>query len=363
MVILDISKLSDFLTRGAIYALGNDRFCVGWESSHLAPEAVTFRFLYPEFFFDAADESDWLPRNQAIVDRATLEQALRDYLAQSEDSPPSAWQTTREAFLAQFTALKDLIARGVISKGVPYGQLQATIAVDPTWIARRLQTALREGKSASLYGIWNGTDGLIGCSPERLCEYDGETRILTAEAVAGTTPLKGYEPGALFNDSKAVQEHSLVIDDLVDRLSDLGKVEIGSTREYQVPGLVHLKAPLRVAVGEKEISLNEVVRRLHPTAALGVYPRNEAGRAWLRDADRCLPRWRFGAPFGISQASNQQSGTEVSFSCLVSIRNVQWRGQDVRINAGCGVVESSQLEGEWQECLAKIQSIRNLLDL
>ncbi len=360
----DIPKLSDFLARGAIYALGDDRFCIGWESAQIALESpAPFRFLSPEFFFGSADENNWLPRNQAIVHRETLAQALSVWLAQSEDDPTCEWQATREAFLTQFNALKDLIGRGAVSKGVPYGQLQGLLPVNPTWVARRLQTALREGTSASLYGLWNGSQGLIGCSPERLCEYDGETRILTGEAVAGTIPLQGYKPGALFDDGKAVQEHSLVVDDLVDRLSGLGPVQVGPTQEYQVPGLVHLKAHLRVEIRQGGLTLEEVVRRLHPTAALGVYPRTAAGRAWLKEADRGLPRWRFGAPFGVSQAGSQGSATEGNFSCLVAIRNVQWRAQDVRINAGCGVVESSQLEGEWQECLAKIQSIRNLLDL
>lgn len=352
-----IPELAEFLTCGSIYALDHNRFSVGWGSGRQTP-ASGISFFHPQFF-PALDDNESAPENQAVIDRTSLEQALRSYLQSDSPAPALMWQATHDAFVEQFVALKELLSRGSLSKGVPYGQLQTSTAVDPTWIARRLQQALQNGTAAHLYGYWNRDEGLIGCSPERLCEYAAESKVLSTEAVAGTIPQEGYEPGALLDDHKAVQEHSLVVEDLTERLSDLGTVEVGRTCEYQVPGLVHLQAPLRVHVQRQEISMAEVVDRLHPTAALGVYPRNQAGRAWLRDADRRLPRWRFGAPFGVSE----QSETGASFSCLVAIRNVQWRGHDVRISAGCGVVESSQLEGEWQECLAKIQSIRNLLDL
>ena len=194
--------------------------------------------------------------------------------------------------------------------------------------------------------------------------YGSDTQVLSTEAVAGTRTLESYEPGILLNDANAIREHSLVIEDLAERLRDLGAVEIGTTDECQVPGLVHLKTPLRVRVHRTPISMREVVQLLHPTAALGVYPRNAAGQAWLQEADRRLPRWRFGAPFGVSYRRDAGNfDGNLDFSCLVAIRNVQWRGERICISAGCGVIESSELEWEWQECLSKIQSIKSLLDL
>jgi menaquinone-specific isochorismate synthase len=267
-------------------------------------------------------------------------------------------------FSQQFSALKGLIDRGEILKGVPYSQIRASATVSPSWIAARLHAALRKESATYLYGTWSEAEGIIGCTPERLCYYEQDTQVVTTEVVAGTKTLESYHYGALLNDPKAIREHTLVIEDLSERLSEFGAVEIGTTDECQVPGLVHLKTPLRVLVRRASISLRDVVQRLHPTAALGVYPRNSAGRAWLQEADRQLPRWRFGAPFGVSFSRDpENSRVNAGFSCLVAIRNVQWRGKLLCINAGCGVIESSQLEWEWQECLAKIQSIRNLLDL
>jgi menaquinone-specific isochorismate synthase len=264
-------------------------------------------------------------------------------------------------FVEQFHSLKNLIARGQTLKGVPYGQTKAIETIGPRWIARRLLAALRNGNEGHLYGYWNDRQGIIGCSPERLCQYDAATGSLTTEAVAGTLSVAKFQSGALLNDTKALREHTLVIDDLRERLSNLGTVEVGATGECPIAGLVHLKTPLRVYVQNERVSMEEIVRHLHPTAALGVYPRNQVGHAWLKESDRRLPRWRFGAPFGISYGC--EDAASLGFSFLVAIRNVQWQGQDLRINAGCGVIESSQLECEWQECLSKIRAIRGLLDL
>jgi isochorismate synthase EntC len=234
-------------------------------------------------------------------------------------------------------------------------------AVGPEWIARRLLRTLETGRPGYLYGLWNSRTGILGCSPERLCTYTTESNILTTEAVAGTMTLSRYHARDLLQDEKAMREHGLVIDDLRERLSQLGPVTAGETSEYQITELVHLRTPLQVSLQSGATSMMEMVRYLHPTAALGVYPRNVAGYHWLETCDQHLPRWRFGAPFGIYQSfpAIGQSG----YSFLVAIRNVQWQDTDVRINAGCGVIASSRLDDEWAECLSKIEAIKNLLDL
>lgn len=45
---------------------------------------------------------------------------------------------------------------------------------------------------------------------------------------------------------------------------------------------------------------------------------------------------------------------------MVAIRNLQYRGGQLEIWAGCGVVPQSRYECEWQEVLDKMQSVRAL---
>ena len=96
-----------------------------------------------------------------------------------------------------------------------------------------------------------------------------------------------------------------------------------------------------------------MARRLHPTPALGVYPRGEAGSAWLAGIDPDGERGRFGAPFGLRWPSG-------AGRCVVAIRNLQYRAGRLDIWAGCGVVSQSRYEDEWQEVLDKMQAVRAL---
>jgi menaquinone-specific isochorismate synthase len=355
--------IHEFLTEGGIYALDQDRALIGWTSPVASPTPVeVVRFVSLPFFLTENCVEDWAPRVHTVIARSELAQRLHAYLAtKSTPTNPSWIDATRIEFAAQFGSLQSLIHQKELLKGVPYGQIRMSSAVGPEWIARRLLQALKTGRSGYVYGLWDSRAGMIGCSPERLCTYAADSQILATEAVAGTMSLRDYHDGDLLRDEKAMREHSLVIDDLGERLSQLGSVTTGPTSEYRIAGLVHLRTPLQVSQPSGATSMMEMIRHLHPTAALGVYPRNTVGHDWLEECDQELPRWRFGAPFGICQSS--PGGGQSSYSFLVAIRNVQWQNDDIRINAGCGVIASSRLDDEWEECLSKIESIRNLLDL
>src|SRR5258708_32682060 len=115
-------------------------------------------------------------------------------------------------------------------------------------------------------------------------------------------------------------------------------------RVFRLPPLAHLATPIRCEEtrDSERMSFAEMVRRLHPTAALGVSPRTPAGERWLREADRGVKRRTFGAPFGIEREDR-------SALALVAIRNVQWDGERVRVGSGAGMLIESQLEREFEE--------------
>jgi menaquinone-specific isochorismate synthase len=104
------------------------------------------------------------------------------------------------------------------------------------------------------------------------------------------------------------------------------------------------------------MSFAEMVRRLHPTAALGVSPRNVAGDQWLREADRGVKRRTFGAPFGLER-ENQSS------IALVAIRNVQWSGSAIRVGSGAGLLPESRFEREFEELRQKRDSVKALFGI
>jgi menaquinone-specific isochorismate synthase len=104
------------------------------------------------------------------------------------------------------------------------------------------------------------------------------------------------------------------------------------------------------------MSFAEMVRRLHPTAALGVWPRTEAGERWLREMDRGVKRRTFGAPFGLELPDHHALA-------LVAIRNVQWQGDMLRVGSGAGLLSESHLEREFEELREKREQVKVLFGL
>src|SRR5205807_3014279 len=127
------------------------------------------------------------------------------------------------------------------------------------------------------------------------------------------------------------------------RLAPFGNLELGPIGIMRLPKIAHLITPIYFAEnGAEKMSFAEMIRRLHPTAALGVSPRTEAGERWLREADRGVKRRTHGAPFGLELADHHALA-------LVAIRNVQWHGDAIRVGAGAGLLPESQLEREFEE--------------
>ena len=46
------------------------------------------------------------------------------------------------------------------------------------------------------------------------------------------------------------------------------------------------------------------------------------------------------------------------FEALVAIRMAAWKGEDVLIPSGCGVIEESRLVNEWRELRLKREAVR-----
>ncbi|MEO6260709.1 MAG: chorismate-binding protein, partial [Thermoanaerobaculia bacterium] len=203
------------------------------------------------------------------------------------------------------------------------------------------------------YGYSYQSHGLIGATPELL--FQGSTIGYRTMALAGTKPLA--QRAQLLSDPKELREHRLVIDDIVRRLSPFGNVEIGPLGTLQLPRIAHLVTPIFFKEnGAEKMSFTDMIRRLHPTAALGVSPRTEAGERWLREADRGVKRRAFGAPFGLER--EDRSGL-----ALVGIRNVQWTADRVRVGSGAGLLSDSRIDRELEELHDKREQVKALFGL
>jgi isochorismate synthase EntC len=115
--------------------------------------------------------------------------------------------------------------------------------------------------------------------------------------------------------------------------------------------LYHLMTPI-VVKSHHEISFKTAIGILHPTAALGAYPQKEGGK-WLKEQE--YDRNFFGSPFGLLYQGQAK--------CLVAIRQVEYTPKNFSLIAGCGILQESDEEREWQEWKWKIGSIQKLCGL
>jgi menaquinone-specific isochorismate synthase len=198
------------------------------------------------------------------------------------------------------------------------------------------------------YGIEHGGAGMAGVTPELLFEVrDGH---LSTMALAGTGPADGP---SLLEDPKERHEHGLVIQHIVGELRPWGHADVGETCERIYGEIKHLHTPISLRLQEPPDFMRLIVK-LHPTAALGGWPRRPAIE-WLEAQDFHAPRARFGAPFGFVHGGHML--------CVVAIRCLQWWGSRARLAAGCGIVAESRPLREWNELQLKRRAAARALGL
>jgi len=181
---------------------------------------------------------------------------------------------------------------------------------------------------------------LLGASPERLFTLEAgrlETQALASSAAPG-------ELDRLTGGHKEAREHAAVVESIRAALLPLSSVvEIGATPEPLALGYVsHLRTPVRARL-LPGVSPADVVRALHPTAAVGGTPR-DAALAFLRTHERLARGWYAGA---IGWLGPDRADLRVALRCALV------RGNAARLFSGAGCVPGSTAEGEWTETAVK----------
>jgi menaquinone-specific isochorismate synthase len=325
------------------------RVFVGWGPFEQLPFRRPERpaFFITDFFLDEAQP--W--RHPAEWEEMSIEEFAK-WKTGNPACPSSSisWQPVeRDVFSNLFASAQQGISRGDFQKIVPVIFESGTTDAD-LWpeVLERL-SILPPGLYAYGYSI----DGrsVAGAAPEVLFQTHGLG--YATMALAGTRSIARSKE--LLHDAKELREHRFVVEDIARRLAPFGNVEIGALGILQLPRIAHLITPIFFReAGTERMSFAEMVRRLHPTAALGVWPRNEAGERWLREADRDVNRGSFGAPFGLEREGRYALA-------LVGIRNIEWSGGSVRIGSGAGVIAESRLELEFEELRQKREQVKSLL--
>lgn len=343
---LEPDQVRSVLARGAVFAWSDDRWIVAWGEPERSAEPDPQRpsFYAPDFYLE-----DTLPWRVYPRCAAVSPDGLAQHLV-----PGRAHRVWREfdagAFGEKFSAVQAALARGELKKAVPAVFEHSGGPLGEAERGHALRSAANLPNGLVPYGCWDETGGLLGASPELLFEDDGaEIRTM---AVAGTARA-GTAPDEMLDDPKERDEHRLVLEDLSAQLAPLGAVTRGATRLWRIGILSHLRTDLRLSPA-RPVPFEDMVRRLHPTPAVGTSPR-DAWRQWLPLLDS-EHRGRFAAPFGLLLPGGISR-------CLVAIRSVQWDARSARCGAGCGILPGSARAREEAELRLKLAASRGNLGL
>lgn len=213
--------------------------------------------------------------------------------------------------------------------------------------------------SACYRFLFQQEDGsvFLGASPELLCALDG-SRLHTM-ALAGTAPCHRSAEAdrnvrrELLSSAKNWHEHRIVVDNLLARLHEFKAIPDQDlhTGILSLHNVHHLHTPIS-ATPQAARHVLEWLEHLHPTAALGGDPANQAMS--LIDALERQPRGWYAAPFGLFDRFGH--GT-----FCVGIRSAVIHKARAWLFAGAGIVSGSRPDPEWDETEWKFQPMYQAL--
>lgn len=204
----------------------------------------------------------------------------------------------------------------------------------------------------------DGKSSFIGSTPERLASFR-EREVLT-EGLAGsisrgkTASEDAVLEHELLHSQKDLNEHAFVLDAIeenLQRFSDVFEHPI-SPGIKKLSNVQHLYTPVHARI-KKGVSRTEVLSKLHPTPAVGGYPR-EAAMPYINKLEQFDRGW-YAAPVGWINAHGEGE-------FVVAIRSGLIKNNEVRFFAGCGIVEDSNPQKEWDETNLKFIPMLNALE-
>jgi isochorismate synthase len=219
-------------------------------------------------------------------------------------------------------------------------------------------TVLRRLRQSAPAAYAYSVDGFVGATPELLVSRVGE--VVRAHPMAGTLPRTGdpdadaRRAGELLGSHKNRVEHQITIDMVHDTLLPwCSYLDAEPEPSIVAAGPVqHLATLVEGRLSQPEPSVLELVAALHPTPAVGGWPRREA--IGLQAEIEGVDRGRYAGPVGwVDAAGNGVFG--------VGIRGVQLDGNRARLFAGVGVVAESDPVAELEETRAKAQAVLGAL--
>lgn len=292
-------------------------------------------------------EKTEIERNNLFYTPITDEEKLPTSIIKEEINPQSWIQTVEKT--------TEEIKKHELEKVVLAREMRL-YSNEPFSPERTLSRLLEEQTSSFIFAFENEGDCFIGATPERLAKRENENIFFTCLAGSmkrGKTNEEDEKLGQfLLHDDKNRYEHQLV----VKMITEVAK---NMCRDVQVPNrpelfksrhIQHLFTPISAKASHH--SLLEIIEAMHPTPALGGYPK-EKGFEKIRHIEE-LDRGWYAAPVGWL---DYQGNGEFA----AAIRSAVLQGKQASLFAGVGLVADSDPKTEYEETLIKFKPMLSAL--
>lgn len=213
-----------------------------------------------------------------------------------------------------------------------------------------LRTLIARYPGCRVFAVARGRRCFLGATPERLVELrDGAVRVScvagTAARGAGADADRRYAD-ALTASVKEQAEHAVVVRAVRDDLAPLCDAIAVAERPalLRLANVQHLVSEITARV-RPGIGLLDLAAALHPTAAVGGWPRQEALR-WIEEHEGFERGW-YAGPLGWVDARGEGE-------LFLGIRSALVAPSGSWLFAGCGIVARSEPEAELAESELKL---------
>ncbi|MFA7240877.1 MAG: isochorismate synthase [Sulfuricellaceae bacterium] len=258
-------------------------------------------------------------------------------------------QAADAAWLALAQQAVDDIRSGALNKVVLSRRMhmRACRSFDPAAVMAAL--AARYADCYQFSHAENGLGVFLGATPERLVALRGGQVV--SEALAGTA----WDAASLerLSDDKNLREHRLVLNAIVRALEAACSFQEIPARPSvrELRDLFHLRSVVK-ARAKPDVTLLNLVERLHPTPAVGGHPTRRA-QDWLASHGETRPAWYSGATGWL--------GLDGDGDFAVALRCAWIHGNEAELYAGAGIVAGSDPATELAETEAKFKAILDAL--
>jgi menaquinone-specific isochorismate synthase len=311
--------------------------------------AASSVLVVPEVLIGRRDDTTWLT---TIGGRSATTSVLHDVEA-PRGLRYSGGTISVTAFRQAVEAAVSRIRSGTLDKVVLAHDLvaRADDDIDARFVLRGLAQRYPD--------CWTfAVDGLVGATPELLVRRSGDqvvSRVLAGTAARGADAAEDQSlRTGLLRSAKDLEEHRYAVESVTSLLTPhCTDLSVPATPYVlELPNVCHLASDVTGRLRDGADAL-ELAGAMHPTAAVGGTPTDEAMR--LRRDLEPMDRGRYAGPVGWVDARGDGEWG-------IALRCAQLDGRSARLFAGCGIVADSDPDAEVLEAQTKFVPMRDALE-